>query len=54
MRKKWMIYGGNGYTGKLAARLAKERNLDPILAGRHADPIRMLAGEDRILSLIHI
>ncbi len=45
MSKKWMIYGANGYTGRLAARLAKDRNLDPILAGRHAEPIRALAGE---------
>ena len=45
MSKKWMIYGANGYTGRLAARLAKDRNLDPILAGRHAQPIRALAGE---------
>ena len=45
MRNKWMIYGANGYTGRLAARLAKDRHLDPILAGRHAEPIRALADE---------
>lgn len=45
MSKKWMIYGANGYTGRLAARHAKDRNLDPILAGRHAEPIRALTGE---------
>ena len=38
-----MIYGANGYTGKLAARFARERNLDPVLAGRHAEPVRVLA-----------
>ncbi|MGH8693154.1 MAG: saccharopine dehydrogenase NADP-binding domain-containing protein, partial [Burkholderiales bacterium] len=45
MSGKWMIYGANGYTGRLAARLAKDRNLDPILAGRHTEHIRALAGE---------
>ena len=45
MSRKWMIYGANGYTGRLAARFAKEHNLDPILAGRLAEPIRELAGE---------
>jgi short subunit dehydrogenase-like uncharacterized protein len=37
-----MIYGANGYTGRLAARFAKERHLDPVLAGRHLEPIRAL------------
>ena len=41
----WMIYGANGYTGRLAARLAKDRNLSPVLAGRHAEQIRPLACE---------
>jgi short subunit dehydrogenase-like uncharacterized protein len=40
-----MIYGANGYTGRLAARFARSRHLDPVLAGRHAEPIRELAGE---------
>ena len=40
-----MIYGANGYTGRLAARFAKEHHLDPILAGRLAEPIRELGGE---------
>lgn len=39
----WMIYGANGYTGKLAAEEAKLRGLAPILAGRRADSIRPLA-----------
>jgi short subunit dehydrogenase-like uncharacterized protein len=50
-----MIYGANGYTGKLAARLAKERTFTPILAGRRADQIqplaRDLAFESRIFDL---
>ena len=45
MSGQWMIYGANGYTGRLAARLAKDRNLSPVLAGRHAEHIRPLAHE---------
>ena len=40
-----MIYGANGYTGRLAARVAKDRHLTPILAGRRAEQIRPLAQE---------
>ena len=29
-----LIYGANGYTGALIARLAVERGLRPVLAGR--------------------
>lgn len=45
MSREWMIYGANGYTGRLAARLAKDRHLSPVLAGRHAEHIRPLAYE---------
>ena len=45
MSGQWMIYGANGYTGRLAARLAKDRHLSPVLAGRHAEHIRPLAHE---------
>ena len=45
MSGKWMIYGANGYTGTLAARYAKDRHLNPVLAGRGADRIRPLASE---------
>jgi short subunit dehydrogenase-like uncharacterized protein len=41
--KKWMIYGANGYSGKLIAQKAKELNLIPILAGRSSDIIHRLA-----------
>ena len=55
MGGKWMIYGANGYTGSLAAHLAKDRNLSPVLAGRHTEPIRALAGalgfESRVFDL---
>ncbi len=39
----WMIYGANGYTGKLTAEEAVRRGLRPILAGRREDTIRPLA-----------
>src|SRR5580765_7458313 len=45
MSAHWMIYGANGYTGRLAARLAKDSKLSPVLAGRHAEHIRPLARE---------
>ncbi len=40
----WMIYGANGYTGKLIAREAKLRGLSPVLAGRSAS-VATLADE---------
>jgi short subunit dehydrogenase-like uncharacterized protein len=45
MSGTWMIYGANGYTGRLVARFAKARQLSPVLAGRHAEPILLLARE---------
>ncbi|MEO8459465.1 MAG: saccharopine dehydrogenase NADP-binding domain-containing protein [Dokdonella sp.] len=41
---QWMIYGANGYTGKLIAAEAKARGLMPILAGR-SDSVAALAQE---------
>jgi len=41
----WMIYGANGYTGRLVARLAAARGERPLLAGRDADAVGRLAGE---------
>lgn len=41
----WLIYGANGYTGKLTAREAVRRGLRPILAGRNEVEIRSLAEE---------
>jgi short subunit dehydrogenase-like uncharacterized protein len=40
-----MIYGANGYTGELIAREAKKRGLSPVLAGRNAEKIAVLAQE---------
>ncbi|MEE8495036.1 MAG: saccharopine dehydrogenase NADP-binding domain-containing protein [Xanthomonadales bacterium] len=51
----WMIYGANGYTGKLMAREAARRGLHPILAGRNQDSICAVAAElgleSRVFSL---
>jgi short subunit dehydrogenase-like uncharacterized protein len=44
-RAEWMIYGANGYTGRLVAVEAKRRGLRPVLAGRRAGPIETLAAE---------
>ena len=44
-RAEWMIYGANGYTGHLVAAEARRRGLNPVLAGRRADPIGKLATE---------
>ncbi len=41
---QWMIYGANGYTGRLVASEAKARGLSPVLAGRSAE-VEVLAGE---------
>jgi saccharopine dehydrogenase (NAD+, L-lysine-forming) len=38
-----MIYGANGYTGRLVARLAAERGLRPVIAGRNAVTVGALA-----------
>ena len=38
-----MVYGANGYTGRLIAELAKERGETPVLAGRSAEKVRPLA-----------
>ena len=45
MTGTWMIYGANGYTGRLCAHVAKDRHLSPVLAGRSAEQIRPLAQE---------
>jgi short subunit dehydrogenase-like uncharacterized protein len=45
MTGPWLLYGANGYTGELMARLAVSRGHHPILAGRHADLVCTLADE---------
>jgi short subunit dehydrogenase-like uncharacterized protein len=41
----WLLYGANGYTGRLAAERAVERGLRPILAGRNASALARLGTE---------
>jgi short subunit dehydrogenase-like uncharacterized protein len=45
MKSNWMIYGANGYTGALTARMAVARGMRPVLAGRNAAEISALAAE---------
>jgi short subunit dehydrogenase-like uncharacterized protein len=42
---QFMIYGANGYTGRLIAHAAVKRGLKPLLAGRNRDEIAALAQE---------
>lgn len=42
---RFLIYGANGYTGRLIAAEALRQNLEPVLAGRNADAVRALATE---------
>jgi short subunit dehydrogenase-like uncharacterized protein len=41
----WILYGANGYTGELTARLAVQAGMRPILAGRNAAAVAALAQE---------
>jgi saccharopine dehydrogenase (NAD+, L-lysine-forming) len=43
--KPWMIYGANGYTGRLIADRARAEGRSPILAGRDASKIEALSKE---------
>jgi short subunit dehydrogenase-like uncharacterized protein len=42
---RWMIYGANGYTGRLIAAEAVKRGLTPVLAGRSRDAIESMEKE---------
>jgi short subunit dehydrogenase-like uncharacterized protein len=44
-KRAWMIYGANGYSGRLVAQEAKRQGLSPILAGRNAAAVEALATE---------
>ncbi len=51
---EWMIYGANGYTGKLIAAEAKRRGMVPVLAGRSASITKLaqeLGFEHRVFDL---
>jgi len=45
MNKKWMIYGANGYTGRLIVKEAQKRGMQPILAGRNREAIEAMFAE---------
>jgi short subunit dehydrogenase-like uncharacterized protein len=51
----FLLYGANGYTGKLAAQWAVESGLRPVLAGRNRQAVEQLARElgcdSRVFSL---
>lgn len=55
MNTKFLIYGANGYTGELITRVAVERGMQPIIAGRNEAAIRALGEkhglEHRVFSL---
>ncbi len=47
----WMIYGANGYTGRMVAKLAERDGERPVLAGRSVTKVLALADE---LGLDHV
>lgn len=51
----FLLYGANGYTGRLITEMAAQHNLHPILAGRNRQSVEALAAEHhlpcRIISL---
>ncbi|MFY8207408.1 MAG: NAD(P)H-binding protein, partial [Arenimonas sp.] len=42
---EWMIYGANGYTGRLMVEEALRRGLRPVLAGRSREAIEPMAAQ---------
>jgi len=45
MKHNWMIYGANGYTGRLIVKEAKSRGMNPILAGRNKSALEKICDE---------
>ncbi len=45
MTDTFLLYGANGFVGEVIVRLAVERGLKPILAGRNEDRVKALAAE---------
>jgi short subunit dehydrogenase-like uncharacterized protein len=41
--ERWLLYGANGYTGRLIAEEAVRRGMRPVLAGRNRDALAALA-----------
>ncbi len=40
----WMVYGANGYTGRMIVEEAVRRGLRPVIAGRNAAELKAIAG----------
>ena len=51
MQNKFLLYGANGYTGRLIASMAADYQLIPVLAGRNQDVLAEMA---KALSLEYI
>lgn len=49
-----LIYGANGYTGRLVVERALARGLRPILAGRNRQAVEALADETGFLRVSSI
>lgn len=45
MEKRFLLYGANGFVGRVIAKTAVKRGLTPILAGRNEAAIRQLAAD---------
>lgn len=45
MKNNWMIYGANGYTGRLIVSEAKKRGMNPVLAGRNKSVLEKICDE---------
>jgi short subunit dehydrogenase-like uncharacterized protein len=43
MQNKFLLYGANGYTGRLIASMASQFNLIPVLAGRNSAALKEMA-----------
>jgi short subunit dehydrogenase-like uncharacterized protein len=49
---QFLIYGANGYTGRLITRLAAEKGMHPVLAGRNRQSVEQLAAEYDLQSVV--
>ena len=50
--KPWMIYGANGYSAQIILKVASERGMKPIIAGRNRSEIDQLSSEHDLDSRI--
>jgi len=54
MQNQFLLYGANGYTGKLIAKLSSTYNLQPILASRIEANIKPLADELQLSAVVGV